>query len=54
MHVIPIAGVTLIFLVLTGVLWHYRPNPHIWLFGSIGLGAAWGYVFFRLITARDS
>ncbi|MBI3703916.1 MAG: hypothetical protein HY244_08740 [Rhizobiales bacterium] len=54
MHIIPIAVVTLIFLVLTGWLWHFRPNQHLWLFGSISLGAAWGYVFFRLITAPDA
>lgn len=47
---VPIIVFTLIFLVLFGLLWYERPNPTIWLFGSIFLGAIWGGIFLRLIT----
>jgi hypothetical protein len=49
----PIIVWTLVILILTGVLWYERPNPHVWLFGSIALGVAWGAAFLLLIT-RES
>lgn len=45
MYMVPIAILTLVFLVLTGVLWYQRPNPHVWLFGSVFLGVVWGWRF---------
>jgi hypothetical protein len=50
MQVIPIAILTLIFFVLSGVLWYQRPNPHVWLFGSLFLSVAWGGGFLHLIS----
>lgn len=41
---------SLIFFVLSGLLWFQRPSPHLWLLGSLLLGGVWGYGFFRLIT----
>jgi hypothetical protein len=41
-----------VFLILNGLLWYQRPNPHVWLFGSLFLGLGWGVLFMRLIT-RD-
>ena len=46
----PIIILTLIFMGLNGVLWYQKPNPHLWLFGSLFLGVVWGVVFLRLIT----
>jgi hypothetical protein len=45
--------VTVSFGILSGSLWYYRPNPHIWLFGSVALGCGWSYAFFRLITRQE-
>jgi hypothetical protein len=42
--------VSLVFFLLTGMLWYVRPNPHVWLFGSLILGIGWGAAFMRLIT----
>ena len=50
MQTAAITILTLIFLVLSGVLWYQRPNPHVWLFGSLFLGIVWGGVFLRLIS----
>jgi hypothetical protein len=50
MQLVLIAILTLIFFVLTGVLWYQRPNPHVWLFGSLFLGVVWGGGFLHLIT----
>jgi hypothetical protein len=52
MPAVAIIAVTALFLILTGSLWYYRPNPHVWLFGALALGCGWGYAFFRLNT-RD-
>lgn len=48
-----IAVLTVIFFILDGILWYQRPNPNVWLFGSLFLGVLWGFGFMRLIT-RDS
>ena len=53
MHAFAIITVTVLFMILTGSLWYSRPNPHVWLFGSLALGCGWGYAFFRLITRDD-
>ena len=52
MHMVPIAILTLIFFVLSGALWYQRPNPHVWLFGSLFLGVVWGGAFLHLITRK--
>jgi uncharacterized membrane protein AbrB (regulator of aidB expression) len=48
-----IAVLTAVFFILQGTLWYLRPNPDIWLLGSLFLGILWGFGFMRLIT-RDS
>lgn len=50
MQVIAIVILTLTYFILTGVLWYHRPNPHVWLFGSLFLSVVWGGVFQHLIT----
>lgn len=53
---LPVVGVTSAALVSHGVLWSMRPDPGVWLAGSIVLGLLWGVIFMRLITrgnARD-
>lgn len=47
-----IAAASLIFLVLSALLWYERPTPGLWLLGSLLLGGGWGIVFLRLITSR--
>jgi hypothetical protein len=47
-----IAVLTLVFFVFDGILWYQRPNPNVWLFGSLFLGIFWTFGFMRLIT-RD-
>ncbi|HZP70430.1 MAG TPA: hypothetical protein VFB29_10845 [Pseudolabrys sp.] len=47
-----IAALTIVFLVLDALLWYQRPNPHLWLFGSLFLGGLWGAGFLWLITRR--
>lgn len=46
----PIIIITVIFFILSGLLWYERPTPGLWLFGSLVLGGVWGAVFLRLIT----
>jgi hypothetical protein len=46
----PIVLITLVFLILTGVLWYERPPGGIWFGGSLALATAWGTAFFWLIT----
>jgi hypothetical protein len=48
----PIIAVTLIFFVLSALLWYERPTSGLWLLGSLLLGGGWGIVFLRLITSR--
>ena len=48
----PILVITLVFFLLSGALWYVRPNPHVWLFGSVALGIGWGAAFMWLITRR--
>jgi hypothetical protein len=50
MQAASIAILILIFFILIGVLWYQRPNPHVWLFGSIVIGVVWGGAFLHLIT----
>ncbi|MGB2588268.1 MAG: hypothetical protein WBC72_19365, partial [Pseudolabrys sp.] len=50
---VPIIMLTLAYLLLSGALWYVRPNPHVWLFGSLALWIGWGYVFLRLITKHN-
>ena len=54
MQAASIAILILIFFILNGVLWYQRPNPHVWLFGSIFIGVAWGGAFLHLITRGTS
>ena len=49
---LPPAILTLIFLVLSGLLWSQRPSPTLWLLGSLALGVGWGVVFLRLIANK--
>jgi hypothetical protein len=49
-QVIAIAVLTLVFFVFDGILWYQRPNPNVWLFGSLFLGIFWAFGFMRLIT----
>ena len=49
---VPILAITLVFFLLSGALWYVRPNPHVWLFGSVALGIGWGTAFMWLITKR--
>lgn len=48
----PILAITLVFFFLSGALWYVRPNPHVWLFGSIVLGIGWGAAFMWLISRQ--
>ena len=41
---------TAAFFGLTGLLWYHRPDPDIWLFGSLVLFSVWGVLFMQLIT----
>ncbi len=50
MHLLPVLAVSALFVLLNGGLWYVRPNPHVWLFGSISLGALWFFAFLRTIT----
>jgi hypothetical protein len=45
MPAVPILIVSLVFFLLSGVLWYVRPNPHVRLFGSLVLGIGWGRSF---------
>jgi hypothetical protein len=47
---LPVIGATSAALVSHGVLWSMRPDPGVWLAGSIVLGLLWGATFMRLIT----
>lgn len=48
----PILVITLVFFLLSGTLWYLRPNPHVWLLGSVGLGVGWGTAFMWLVTRQ--
>ena len=48
-----ILALTLVYFLLTGALWYVRPNPQVWLFGSLALAIGWGAVFLRLITKHS-
>ena len=45
-----VAGITVIFFALNGLLWYSRPSASLWLVGSLSLGIAWGFVFQWVIT----
>ena len=49
----PVIMLTLAYLLLSGALWYVRPNPHVWLFGSLALWIGWGAVFLRLISKHN-
>ncbi len=50
----PILAITLTFLILNGLLWYARPTAGFWLIGSLVLGAIWGLLFLRVISAGDA
>ncbi len=45
-----IGGITLLFALLTGLLWAERPSPGMWLLVSLALGIGWGAAFLWVIT----
>jgi hypothetical protein len=49
---VPIVAITLVFFFLSGSLWYMRPNPHVWLFGTLALGIGWGAAFMWLVTRQ--
>jgi hypothetical protein len=51
---LPVIATTAGFLVSHGVLWSMRPDPSVWLAGSIMLGLLWGAAFMRLITRGNA
>jgi FtsH-binding integral membrane protein len=44
---------TCVFFALTGLLWYLRPDPNLWLLGSLFLTCVWGVLFMRLITKEQ-
>ena len=51
---LPAVGSTAGFLASHGLLWSVRPDPGVWLAGSIVLGLLWGVAFMRVITRRNA
>jgi hypothetical protein len=48
-HLVFWLGIVLWF-ILTGLLWYAKPNDTLWLFGSLGLGAAGFGGIFLYVT----
>lgn len=43
---------TIVWFVLTGFLWYFRPGDIPWLFGSLILGTVWFVAFAWYVTRK--
>lgn len=44
------AVASIVWFVLTGLLWYAKPSAEIWLIGSVALAVIWGFGFFWYVT----